>query len=253
MITSSTNKITYKGDGSTKVFAIPFNFIESKDLAVYIVKDGVTTQLEKDYYIDTTAKNVNYPGYASGEEPAESEQPAVLAEGEQIVIARSIPLTQERDLGDIWPFDETEKALDKLTMIAQDNQEKLNRSLKLSISSPFAGDLVLPDPKPKNCIVWNIKGTGLENADVLTPVTEQAEAAKASAEAAKASKEAAKQSAAEAKKVLDFNVADYYTKTEVDEKIASIKIMPKYLISMPDGSIKPVNKFVSNSNGLTVE
>lgn len=290
MITSSTNKITYKGDGSTKVFPIPFDFIENKDLTVYIVKDGATTQLEKDYYIDTTAKNVNYPGYAPGEEPAETEQPAILAEGEQIVIARSIPLTQERDLGNIWPFDETEKALDKLTMIAQDNQERLNRAVKLPISSAFDGDFMLPDPKAGNCIAWNADGTALESVDLLTPVTEQANAAKTYAEAAMASKEAsakseaeskkalrsledavkgdkedilkysmelmdqnetdltdyvkkledqmdaslsnaqleltnyvesAKKFAAEAKAIAGFNPTDYYTKTEVDEKIAS--------------------------------
>lgn len=194
MINTSTNKIEYKGDGTTTSFPITFPFIERGDIAVYIVEGSETTRLTKDYYVDTEGSSVTYPGYPPGEEPAESEQPAPLKAGAEIVIMRSIPITQERSMGSIWPFNEIEKAADKLTMIVQDIYEKLNRSVKLPVGTSFKGDFELPNPKAGNVIAWNDDGTNLVNQDVLTPARKLAEESKASAEAAAESRDAAKTS-----------------------------------------------------------
>ena len=194
MINTSTNKIEYKGDGTTTSFPITFPFIERGDIAVYIVEGSETTRLTKDYYVDMEGSSVSYPGYPPGEEPPESEQPAPLKAGDEIVIMRSIPITQERSTGSIWPFNEIEKTADKLTMIVQDIYEKLNRSVKLPVGTSFKGDFKLPKPKAGNVIAWNDDGTNLVNQDVLTPARKLTEESKASAEAAAESRNAAKTS-----------------------------------------------------------
>ena len=116
MISTNISRVDYKGDGSTTEFPIPFPFIEKSDISVYLVKDGEETLLDQDYYIDEVNKTVTYPGYPPGEEKAESERPEVLPEGSKLVITRDIEITQERSLGEIWPFNEAEKGLDKITM-----------------------------------------------------------------------------------------------------------------------------------------
>lgn len=199
MINTSTNKIEYKGDGTTRSFPIPFPFTERKDIAVYVVEDDETTRLTKDYYVDLEGSSVSYPGYPPGEEPDESEQPAPLKAEATIVIMRSMPITQERSMGKIWPFNEIEKAADKLTMIIQDIYEKLNRSVKLPVGTSFKGDFELPNPKAGNVIAWNDDGTNLENQDVLTAARELAAEAKAYADAAEKSREAAGTSEANVK------------------------------------------------------
>lgn len=188
MINDNTNKVTYKGDGSTTVFTFGFQAISKSDLTVVKVdSEGNEIQLSSDYYVDLTKNTVTYPGYAPGEEPAESERPAKLAAGESLVIYRSTSITQESSLGKIWPFTVIEKGLDKLTMIIQDVYEKVNRSVKLPVGTSFKGDFTLPNPKAGNCIAWSSDGTKLENQDLLTPAKQLVEEAKTYAANAKTS------------------------------------------------------------------
>lgn len=144
LIASTTNKISYQGDGSTMVFPIPFDFIEAADIAVgiYNDNDNIVTILTDDYFVDVAAKTVTYPGYAAGVSKAEADIPPILVTGENLIIYRSIAVKQLRDFGEKYPLNEMEKALDKITMIIQDIQEALNRSIKISIND-VAGEIDL--------------------------------------------------------------------------------------------------------------
>lgn len=165
MIETTVNKVDYKGDGTSKVFAIPFPFIEKEDLTISLVdEENNTTKLTEDFFIDQTANTVTYPGYAAGEEKPEAEQPAILAEGKRLIISRNIPIDQTRDLGTVWPFDEIEKGIDKLTLISQDMSEILRRSFKLPLSADQGDDNTLPYPEEGNVLIW--KGSSLVNYDI---------------------------------------------------------------------------------------
>lgn len=186
MIETTANRADYKGDGVTTVFPIPFLFIEGEkeDIVVSIVKaDNTTAVLTDDYYIDETAKTVTYPGYPPGEEKAEKERPPVLAKGERLILTRHVPIDQTRDLGSVWPYDEIEAALDKLTLILQDLEGIQKSSLRLSpAANPAEYSAELPYPVDGEAIVW--KNKRLTSMDLKRPFDEAVERARALASAA---------------------------------------------------------------------
>ncbi len=202
MINTTVNRIDYKGDGVTTVFPIPFPFIERSDVTVSIVgKDNETTTITSDYYIDEEEKTLTYPGYHPGEEPEPEEWPDVLAEGERLIITRDITVNQERDLGEVWPFDEAEDALDKLTMISQDLSEKMGRTIKIPLSADTDSyDATFPYPKEGNTIVW--QDGHLVNTDYKTPIQALTDEATAAAKAAKESEQNVKTSEEACKEYL---------------------------------------------------
>lgn len=147
MISNSETKVVYVGDGITTVFPFSFQYDDSDDLKVALYKEETDeeTVLTKDYFIDTTANTVSYPGYAPGEEPAETERPAVLDNTMKLVIYRETPATQTKDLGNKYPLPLIEAMNDKLTMICQEFAEKLSRCVTTSISSEKKPQELLAD------------------------------------------------------------------------------------------------------------
>ena len=175
MINTSETRIIFNGNGVATDFPYSFKIINDTDVKVMTVDpDGTETVLDSDYYVDVTASKVVYPGYPPGEEPAESERPPVLPTGWQLVVYREIPITQEADLGDRWPFNVIESALDKITMILQNIFDGFKRSLKVGQNAPTNIDIVVPIEANK-ALKWNADGTQIvltvDPADVL-PIAE---------------------------------------------------------------------------------
>ena len=136
MVNNGETKVIYKGDGKTKVF--PYTFaaidVDTVKVAIYDETTDMERILTKDYYVDAVAKTVTYPGYAPGQEPAESQQPGVLQKMQRLIIYRETPLDQLQDLGAKYPLPIVEAISDKLTMIVQELKEQVDRSVKNSIS-----------------------------------------------------------------------------------------------------------------------
>lgn len=171
MINTSESRIIFNGNGTATEFPYSFAIINDTDVKVMTVDpDGVETVLDSDYYVDVTAGKVIYPGYPPGEEPAESERPPVLPTGWQLVVYRDIPITQEANLGNVWPFNVIEDALDKITMILQNIYDGFKRSFKVSQSAPADIDIYVPIEANK-ALKWNADGTQIvttvDPADVL--------------------------------------------------------------------------------------
>lgn len=121
MVITNVNQVVYQGDGVTTAFPFTLRIIDDTDIKLLLLdSDGSETDITSDFYVDTVNNTVHYPGYAPGAEPALSDRPPVLAEGQKLLIYRELPITQEKDLGDKWPFYVIELALDKLTMLIQD-------------------------------------------------------------------------------------------------------------------------------------
>ena len=131
MIPSQSTKIIYLGDGTTTSFPFNFKYSAGDDVkvAIYEVATDTTTVLERDYFVDTNANIVKYPGYPPGEEPALSDQPEPLPSGYKLVIYRETPITQEVDLGSKYPLSTLEKMDDKAILICQELAEKMTRTL----------------------------------------------------------------------------------------------------------------------------
>jgi hypothetical protein len=96
-----------------------------------------------------------------------------------ITIYREVGITQGSDYNDrnSFPAETLESNLDKLTMIAQEIDEEISRSIKIDINSSI--DATLPTASAGKALLWNATADGLENStddfnDIVTDATAQA-------------------------------------------------------------------------------
>ena len=163
MVITDVNQVVYRGDGVTTAFPFTFRIIDATDIKLLLMDaDGTETDIQSDYFVDTVNNTVHYPGYAPGAEPPEADQPAPVQTGQRLAIYRELPITQEKDLGDKWPFFVIELSLDKLTMILQQIYGWWGRTLKFSVGWQVAHpdfDATIPVEAGKTWRV-NDEGTG---------------------------------------------------------------------------------------------
>lgn len=136
MVISGVNTVTYNGDGITTAWPYTYEVTDASEIRIQLNNaDGTAVIVESDYYVDLINSTVYYPGYAPGSEPPEAEQPPKVQTGQTITVYREIPMTQESDLGEKWPFEVIEKGLDKLTMIAQQIDSGTKRTIDNALAS----------------------------------------------------------------------------------------------------------------------
>lgn len=125
-VNSTINRIEYAGDGASAVFAVGFYFLTQADLKVYLrdANDNETLLTSTTHYTVADAGN------PAGGSVTMLTAPAV---GEKLVIVRDPALTQLTDYqaNDAFPAETHERALDKLTMLAQRISERIDRSVVL--------------------------------------------------------------------------------------------------------------------------
>lgn len=124
-VSSTTNKATYSGNGTTTVFTVPFYFLAAADLQVILRSSaGVETVQTL-----TTQYTVTGAGVPSGGSVTMLTAPP---SGTTLTILRNVEATQETDLlpNDRLPAESLETALDKATMLIQQLDEEVGRSLK---------------------------------------------------------------------------------------------------------------------------
>ena len=137
MTISSTNtKNSYSGDGSTVAFSYTFKILDDDDIQVILRTNATGAETVQ---TKTTHYTVSGVGNAGGGTITFVSAPAAT---ETVVLLRNTPLTQATDYtpNDPFPAAAHEDALDKLTFLAQEIQEELDRSIKVSktntITSP---------------------------------------------------------------------------------------------------------------------
>lgn len=157
--TTSTLAGPYRGDGVTKVF--PFNFLvtSKEDITIYVT--DVNTWATVEFH----APNYSISGIGN---PAGGTiiSDHALQTHQIGVIEGSRPLTQNavfNNQGAFYPK-EYEKALDRMTFIAQDMSARLDRCVQLPNSIVGMGyDLKLPKPVAGKAIGWSADGKSLVN------------------------------------------------------------------------------------------
>lgn len=160
-VSAETNRIEYTASASQTLFTYPFKIFIVSDIDVYV--DGVLKTITTDYTVagagDEGGGNVTFVTAMTG--------------GEEVLIIRVIPFTQPTDLveNDPFPADAVEDALDRVTMLTQQNNEELARTIKLAVTSTLE-DIVIPET-PNGFLKWNSDGTQ------IVPVTEATEIASA--------------------------------------------------------------------------
>ena len=88
-----------------------------------------------------------------------------VPEGSVLAIYLDVPITQgvSPEEGGNFPASTNEFVLDKLTYICQMLDERLKRSLQISIDTPFSG--TLPQPEPNKALKINAEGNGFVMSD----------------------------------------------------------------------------------------
>ena len=126
-ISSTTVRNSYSGNGSTTVFAYTFKILDDDEIQV-IIRSSTGTETTK---TKTTHYTVSGVGSAGGGNITFLTAPGST---ETVVLKRNTTKTQETDYvaNDPFPANSHEEALDRVTMIAQEIQEELGRSIKLS-------------------------------------------------------------------------------------------------------------------------
>lgn len=129
-IASTTSKVSYNGSGSTGPFPVTFRFAKNADIvATHVSSADVETVLAL-----TTDYTLTGAGEASG---GALTLTTALAVGAKLVISRSPAILQEVDYveNSAFPAETHEAALDLLTMICQDLDEKISRAVLVGIGS----------------------------------------------------------------------------------------------------------------------
>ena len=141
-ISSTTQKNSHSANGSTHSFAYGFKIFADGDLEVIVrTAAGVeTTKTLDTHYVVTNAGNSSGGNvlfkYNTGtsSDAHYSTTDYRPANGETVVIRRNLALTQGTDYveNDPFPAASHEDALDRLTFIAQQIQEGVDRSIKIT-------------------------------------------------------------------------------------------------------------------------
>lgn len=159
-ISSSVNKNKYLGNSAVDTYAYTFIVFKKEDIRVIETDDeGVETVLVLD--VDYTVTGVRQP--AGG---AVIRTAGNLPTGYTWTIRRVVELTQETDIrnqGDFFP-EAHEDQFDKLVMADQQQQEEIDRSIKLPesiLTSDFDPTLPTDVGTPGRAIVVNSTGDGL--------------------------------------------------------------------------------------------
>tara|TARA_B100000424_G_scaffold271102_1_gene272487 strand:+ start:34 stop:1359 length:1326 start_codon:yes stop_codon:yes gene_type:complete len=129
-VSSTTTKNSASGNGSTTAFPYNFKIFSDDDIAVIIRTDSTGAEVTK---TKTTHYTVSGVGDSSGGNVTFTSG-NIPASGETVVLLRSTARTQLTDYvaNDPFPAESHENALDKLTFIAQEIEEELGRSIKVS-------------------------------------------------------------------------------------------------------------------------
>lgn len=143
-VSSQTNKIRIVGNGVADAFPLPFRFFTNSEITALFVEraTGVTTPaaIGTDYTL-TGAGDPEVNGSATGV----LTTTVPLASTRDLIILRTLPTIQATDIVNQGEFFASthEDVFDRLTMIAQQQQEELSRAVKTSVSDTITPDQLL--------------------------------------------------------------------------------------------------------------
>jgi hypothetical protein len=190
-ISSTTNRVSYSGNGATTAFAFAYAFQAQADLVVVstVTATGVQTTkaLTTDYTISGTTDAQGF--YPSGGTVTMLVAPA---SGTTLTVYRDPADTQATDLveNDPLPAEVLEAAYDKRTMVTQRLRDLINRALRQP-DGDSANIAVMPAKVTRASKVLGFDSNGDPAASTITLATLETLDADATAAAASASAAAA--------------------------------------------------------------
>lgn len=157
-ISSTTNRKEYTGDDATVAFSTsPVVFFDEGDLDVYVVVTATGV---------ATLKTITTHYAVSGGDGSTGTVTMLTAPAstETLVIVRNLDATQATDFvnNDTSDAEVLEDALDKLTILTQQANARLDRCFVLADSDISGASTEIPTPVADGVIKWNAAGDELE-------------------------------------------------------------------------------------------
>ena len=156
-VSSNKYKVVYSGDGLTSTYSFAFPVYKQTDLVVSVVTvaTNVTTTLALTTNYTVTLNTLGYGGTYNGSITLLGSY-APLSAAYQLVIQRVLPYTQLISLQDnsVTPASTYMEGYDRATMLLQQNQEQISRSLLVPINSTGTS----LTPAPGLAIGWSSSG-----------------------------------------------------------------------------------------------
>ena len=160
-ISTTASRISYNGNGTTVAFSFPYRFLQNADLVVIrVAANGTETTLALGTDYTVTGADDDAGGTVTCV--------SAPASGARLVIYRSVDITQEVDYitGDSFPAETHERALDRLTMVAQQLQDAVDRSAKLSETSTADADTLVANINSLAAIEDDVSAVAAIDTDV---------------------------------------------------------------------------------------
>ena len=181
-------KRIYQGNGITRKWDVDFPLLSAADLRIYVTSpQGAEEEISSDFSVDLLTHTLTYPTDESGKD--------ALADGWKLTAVRATPLTQEIDLLRQGELDAEvlEEGYDKLTLLVQELEEKVDRSIKYPVSS---------------------QENDLETDNFLANILSAKEAAVLASQEAAHSAQAAQQTASDAQQTITQAQQNFTQETE---------------------------------------
>lgn len=155
---ADSTRETFDTNGSTKIFTYPHPFLAKSDIVVQRQIDvtGVISTLVLDVDYTLTATNNDYSSGGT----ITTTAAAAYVTGSTLVVTRSIPLSQGTTWndGEAFPANTTEAAMDKLTMLMQQVQTKLDRCVQVASGDVLPGTVTNAIDRAEKFLKWDASG-----------------------------------------------------------------------------------------------
>lgn len=197
-ISSTTNRVSYSGNGSTTVFSFPYNFFSSSDLVVISRVNSTGVETVKTL---TTHYTVTGAGVDGGGSVTMLSAPAT---GTTLIIYRDTAATQSMTAEtDFFDTSSVEDALDRAAQATQRLVSRVDRAVRLTEGHPAGFDPKLPELLVPNAVLAvNSGGTAFEwgpdQDELLDAVTDASASATAAASSASSASSSATSAATSA-------------------------------------------------------
>ncbi len=169
-VNTTTSTVSYTGDGSTVNFPVTFPFQgtgATSELQVIerVIATGVETTKSYSTHFTVTGGSGSTGVVIAGSAPADTVQ---------WHIRRNTTQTQLTDYveNDAFPAETHENALDRLTMLAQDQQRDLDIRFKYPDTYTGGASNLVPEPSANKVLQWNSSANALANgSEVAFPAS----------------------------------------------------------------------------------
>ena len=146
-ISSTTNRESYNGDGTTIVFPVPFAYFDQDHVRVILVAaDGTETVWTRGSEYTLSGDGVTITGQVTA-----TTAPVT---GERVVVRLVVPLTQLTDLPDADYLSDIERIGDIAAQRDLTQQDEIDRSIKFREGSTATIPTV-PDPEEGRILGWS--------------------------------------------------------------------------------------------------